>query len=142
MKNTVAASPIRLWWNHLGKWQTLAVVLVLSSFLIILHFSGYRKDSAIMATIISLLFVGFATIFRSRLVSAASFVALTAAFISAYNASLFVAFTIIFFVYIILFINSATRELEECGMKKKVVWFSCAAEFALILIPMLLIRSI
>lgn len=142
MKNTVTALPIKLWWSHLGKWQALAVALTLFPFLIILHFSGYRKDAAIMTTMISLLFVAFATIFRSHLVSAVSFVSLTAAFIVAFNTNMIVVSATIFFVFIVLFIISAVRELEKCGIKEMVVWLSCAAEFVLILLPMLLIRSI
>ena len=137
-----------LFWNKLGKWQALMVILTLATFFITLYFMG-DKERATSATFIAvattaLIFAIFAVFSSAAIFVFAVFAAFSSACYAIATAMAFFSFTPVFAVSVIgtlsvlVIITTSDEAKKKYGIRKRFVWLSLTAEFVIILLPMLL----
>jgi hypothetical protein len=110
MESAILTTGLGLWWSKVGKWQIIATLVTLAVFYVTLYFTGNVK---------------VATLAAATFVAVAAFaIALAAATLAAAAALTAVALT-------------ADEAVKE-NISKKAIWFSYAAEFIIIFVPMLI----
>ena len=112
--NVIVQTGLGLWWSKLGKSQALVTVITLAMFFIIYFTCDCDKETAVVVAAVAI-----ASVFVAVVAIAFAFAAVAIAFAAA-----FVAF--------------AAVVAEEIHLSKKTVIFSYAAEFIVILVPMLI----
>lgn len=132
-----------LFWNKLGKWQMLAVILILTTFFITLHFTGDKKQAGVLAVFATICTFFICTI-ATDAIALAAFVALTALIsIGIISTAASVALALVSTVFVatlaIAFVLATGEVNKKYGIRKRVVWLSFAAEFVAILLPILLV---
>ncbi|MBU1202718.1 hypothetical protein KKH39_01605 [Patescibacteria group bacterium] len=139
---TTVVSQGSLFWNKLGKWQMLAVLLTLVVFFVALGMGNKETAGTISALTLAAVTLTVLTVAALVLAvpSAVPFVFLFAA------ATASIAFAFVKGVAIIpgiafavaegIAVTLAVAEVKKYGIRKRIVWFSFAAEFACIVLPM------
>ncbi|MFA6252840.1 MAG: hypothetical protein WCV69_01050 [Patescibacteria group bacterium] len=149
----VLATQASLYWSKLGKWQLLITIPTLLTFFAILYFVGDKKLAALFAAvtpIVILLVVASVSYhhIHDTQVLISGFGAILVATLVAYAATLFVCalsqpfvavITAIITILVAIFVATlVASEMKKHGIKKRAVWLSCATEFVIILLPVLL----
>jgi hypothetical protein len=132
-------------------WQIVATLIVLATFFIVLNISGDKKITTVVATIVAAL-VGFIVTFKDEaaiVAAAVATVAAVAAFVTTITV-IVATITVAAFVTTITAVAVATvavqtvnkfknkaTELNKTKINKKIIWFSCAVQFVVTLMPML-----
>lgn len=131
MKAVPVTPQTSLYWSKLGKWQILTAILTLAIFFITLQLTGDKRravHTALAATASASIILALATAFDF---AALALVALAATATVVTIASAAPAVLILAGIVIAVIVTKS-------GIRERVFWLSCAAEFMIILLPMLL----
>jgi hypothetical protein len=162
MENTFV-SQRGLFWNKLGKWQVLAVILTLSvfSFISITGEFGDKISTTAIAAFIAFgltvftfsIYYGNATsafVFAAFAVTAIAVVVFStafdcAAFVTAFATAFdldfaFVIFALAVLALVVLALVLAADEAKRQCLKKRIFWLSFTAEFVVILLLLWLVH--
>jgi len=125
---------LKTWWSALGKWQVLITILVLAVFFITRHITG---DNNIAAAVVAFTAAAaaFAAAFAATAATAIATVAALVVFATVITFATFAAAIILAVFAAVIALVFATAENQR--INKKMVYLSCAAEFVVILLPIL-----
>ena len=135
---TVAVSTSCLFWRKLGKWQILTVILAMISILITSHFIGDKKIVGAITFGVVTIIPMFIMIIQ-KMDDPADFVLVALVAATAAIAIADITTAVIMAIFILLCIGITADSMENSyGIRNRVIYFSFAAESAIILLLMLL----
>lgn len=133
------SSPTRLWWSKMGKWQALMVVATLATFFVTLGITGNTKDAVVVAFAATFAFAVFAVFaaFASVATAVTAVTGVVATSLVVIVALAAVVVIVATFVVVFAGVVAFLVVDEVPGVSKKAIRFSYAAEFLVIILPML-----